>query len=73
MSQEKLISQIVDDLQQLPEHYLKNIYKVVHLLRTRLPEDTAQHEPPPFVDETERVKEQTRDLPEQGKDDRHFT
>ena len=73
MSQEKIISQIVDDLHQLPEHYLKNIYEVVHLLRTRLPEDTAQPESPPFVDEIERVKEQTRDLPGHQEGERHFT
>ena len=64
--QEKIIHKIVNDLHQLPVPYLENIYQVVHLLRTKL-SDTASEEVPqpknlPFVDEIDKVREQSRNV-----------
>ena len=72
-NQEESIRQIVEELHQLPEAYLDNVYEIVRTLRINLsptssPRSTDQREPRPFVDEIERVKEQSRDIPGQQED-----
>ena len=74
---EQSIRRIVDELQQLPEEYLESVYTIVSTLRANLPANTTQKESPqpeqsPFIDETERVREQTRDIPGR-REDQYFT
>ena len=73
---EENIRRIVDELHQLPEPYLENVYEIVRTLRANLPspedQSSAPPESPPFVDEIERVREQSRDVPGR-REDQHFT
>jgi hypothetical protein len=72
MNREETIRRIHEDLQQLPEEYVAIVSGVVERLRAQLMNDNAlkrpdQPEAPPFVDEIERVQEQS------GRgDDQHF-
>ena len=73
MTREETIRRINEDLQQLPEEYLVVVREVVERLRAQLANDGAseqvdQSEPLPFVDEIERVKEQSRQVLGGGND-----
>ena len=76
-ARETLIHRITQELHQLPEEYLDTIFRVVDRMRTQLTngESSEQATPPeafPFVDEIERVREQSRRKPGRG-EDRQFT
>lgn len=75
MHREETIRRITDELQQLPEAELEKVYNTVRTLRTNLPdtssEEDTQSKNLPFVDEIERVQEQSRDLPGH-QEDQHF-
>ncbi len=63
-TREALINGITRELQQLPEEYLHTVFSVVARMRTQLErgkpiERTTQPGAGPFVDEIERVKEQS--------------
>ncbi len=77
MNREETIRRINEDLQQLPEEYVAIVSGVVERLRAQLTSDKAsksadQSEPLPFVDEIERVREQSRREPGWG-EDQQFT
>ncbi|MGB3778449.1 MAG: hypothetical protein WA960_08815 [Tunicatimonas sp.] len=74
---EALIERITRELHQLPEEYLDTIFSVVDRMRAQLTngESSEPVTPPealPFVDEIERVREQSRREPRPG-EDRQFT
>ena len=76
-NKEDSIHRIIEELQRLPEPYLKSVYEIVRTMRTNLPALSPQQkgppaEPPPFIDEIERVKEQSHDVPGR-KGDQYFT
>ena len=72
-SQSEAIDRIINELEQLPEAYLENVYEIVRTLRKNLPTTVHQGvglpKHGPFVDEIERVQEQSRKV--QGGDE-HF-
>ena len=74
--QEETIQQIVNELQQLPESYLGNVYEIVRTLRAQIPPSADhqpdQSEPPPFVDEIDRVQEQSQSIPGR-RNDQYFS
>ena len=64
MTREEIIRRIHEDLQQLPDDYLTIVRETVERLRAQLTNDNTlkrsdQPEAPPFVDEIERVREQS--------------
>lgn len=65
--QEENIRRITEELYQLPEQYLENVYAIIHTLRTSLPatpeQPAALPGQQPFVDEIERVQQQSRSIP----------
>lgn len=76
MSREETIRRINEDLKHLPEPFLGNLYEAIGRLRRKIAKEGEQKvpssEPLPFVDEIERVKEQSRNTPGRA-DDPHFT
>lgn len=73
-TQKTLIDRITDELPQLPEEDLNLIYRLIERLGGQRTKDqpSAQTGSLPFVDEIERVKEQSRQVP--GRDgDQQFT
>lgn len=60
-----LIDQITQELHQLPDDYLGTVFSVVERMRAQLTKDkpsepTTRPGSIPFVDEIERVREQSR-------------
>lgn len=71
-----MIDRINQKLPQLPEEHLDIVYRLVQRLGSLVTNDKAseqvdQAEALPFVDEIERVKEQSRRVPGRG-EDQHF-
>ena len=65
MTREETIRRINENLQQLPEDYVAVVGSLVEQLRAQFAKDapsepTGQSETLPFVDEIERVREQSR-------------
>ncbi len=63
MTREETIRRINEHLQQLPEEYLTVVCEVVERLRVQFTNDKASkpaNQTLPFVDEIERVREQSR-------------
>lgn len=75
MSREETIDRIVAELHRLPEPFITNLHQVIRMLREQHEAEGAQPDTPtaPWVDEVERVKEQTRNVPGQTSDDQYFT
>lgn len=72
---EESIHRIVEELRQLPEAYLDNVYEIIRTLRSQLPASEIPLEdssPPAFVDEIEQVQKQSRTIPGRPSD-RSFT
>ena len=61
MNRAETIRQITEALNTLSEVDLHEVYERVRILRDKSVDDHSLQRP--FVDEIERVKEQTRDLP----------
>ena len=71
MNRAAIIRRITNELGHLSASDLEKVHEQIRQLRER-PTDEAPSSQPPFVDEIERVKEQTRDIP--GTDEeKHFT
>lgn len=71
MNREKAIRQITDELKTLSEPDLKAVQEQVRALRKKSTDKDFPPQPP-FIDEIERVEEQTRGLPG-ARDNPQFT
>lgn len=76
-ARETLIHQITKELAHLPEEDLSILYGIAQRLRAQLTRDKPseqadQPEALPFVDEIDRVREQSRQVPGQN-EDQQFT
>lgn len=62
-TKEKLIREIVEELKNIPDDYLKNVYEIIHTLRVNVPARKAKHKSDEeiwdqVIDEIHQVREQ---------------